>query len=365
MNTFPARQLRVYFPWRIAIGMPALVCICLLTTACAKDNKEYKHTVLAFGTLIEITLFDTDSDTADTAFAQLEQDFLHYHDAWSPWLPGALGKTNERIKTESSFEVPAEVAPLINLSRELYERSDGLFNPAIGKLINLWAMHKSEEADMRPPTVEHIDELLAQQVKMSDVDIDGVRLSSRNPNVQFNFGAYAKGYAIDLSMDYLKSIGIESAVINAGGDLRVMGYHGERPWRIGINHPRTHGVIGWIDAGANDSIFTSGDYERYFMFEGKRYHHILDPRTGYPAQGTSSVTVIHDNAGIADAAATALFVAGPERWHAIAKSMGIRYVMLISTDGTIHMNPAMAERMHLTNSETTAPSGHIVLSEPL
>jgi len=162
-------------------------------------------------------------------------------------------------------------------------------------------------------------------------------------------------------MTYLQSQGIANAVINAGGDLRVIGQHGERPWRIGIRHPRRDGVIAWIDAKTDESIFTSGDYERFYIHDDKRYHHILDPRTGYPAAGATSVTVIHVDAGLADAAATALFVAGPDRWHEIAHAMGVKYVMLIDAEGRIHMNPAMQKRVHLTNAKTS----HIVLSQPL
>ena len=121
-----------------------------------------------------------------------------------------------------------------------------------------------------------------------------------------NFGAFAKGYAIDQSMKHLHAEGIQNVVINAGGDLSVSGSHGERPWRIGIRHPRKEQSLAWIDARDNESIFTSGDYERFYFYNNKRYHHILDPSTGYPAWGTASVTVIHDNAGEADAAATAI-----------------------------------------------------------
>jgi len=97
------------------------------------------------------------------------------------------------------------------------------------------------------------------------------------------------------------------------------------------------------------------------MYKNQRYHHILDPRTGYPAKGTASVTVIHKNAGTADAAATALFVAGPEQWQAIAKSMGIEYVMLIDDQGNIHMTKKMAERIHFSQDQ----SGNIKVSESL
>ena len=119
----------------------------------------------------------------------------------------------------------------------------------------------------------------------------------------------------------------------------------DRPWRIGIRHPRKNQLIASIETRGEESIFTSGDYERSFMYNGKRYHHILDPRTGYPAQGTQSVTVIHTDSGLADAAATALFIAGPEDWIKIAKKLKLTQVMLIDDKGVIHITPEMKNRL--------------------
>ena len=119
-------------------------------------------------------------------------------------------------------------------------------------------------------------------------------------------------------------------------------------------------MLGTISTSGDESIFTSGDYERHFVWEGRRYHHIIDPRTGYPARGSRSVTIIHPDAATADAAATALFIAGPSEWHTIARQMGIRYVMLVDDEDNIHMNPAMQERVELHNT-----TGKIILSPPL
>ena len=150
-------------------------------------------------------------------------------------------------------------------------------------------------------------------------------------------------------------------MINAGGDIKVIGKHGDRPWHIGIRHPRKKdSVLAGIDLLPNESIFTSGDYERYFIYKGVRYHHIIDPRTGYPATKSMSVTVIHPNAALADAAATALFVAGPEEWHEIAQSMGIKYVLLVDAKGNVHMNPAMQKRISFIEKPD-----NIIISKPL
>ncbi len=334
----------------------------LSASSCSNHTgSEYRHTIFAFGTLIEITLFNTTESKADDAFDHLERSFHDYHASWTPWETSDLSRINESIQAGNRVSVPKQVLPLITVSKDLFESSNGLFNPAIGNLINLWQMHRHDEASISPPDAADIARLVKQNPKMSDIHLDGALLDSHNPGVQLSLGAFAKGYAIDLAMEYLQSRGIAHAVINAGGDLRVIGQHGERPWRIGIRHPREDGVIAWLDARANESIFTSGDYERFYMHDSKRYHHILDPRTGYPAVGAASVTVIHHDAGIADAAATALFVAGPEHWQEVARSMDIKYVMLIDTDSAIHMNPAMQKRVHLANSETS----HIVLSQPL
>jgi len=340
-----------------------LAGICLSATSCVNNTgTEYKHTIFTFGTLIEITLLDTTESKANMAFDHLEAEFHDFHASWSPWEPGSdLSRINEAIQAGKKAPAPQHLLSMISISKDLFEKSNGLFNPAIGNLINLWQMHRHEESDIRPPDAADIGRLVKQNPGMSDIHIDGTYVESSNPGVQLSLGAFAKGYAIDLAMEYLQSQGIENAVINAGGDLRVIGQHGRRPWRIGIRHPREDGVIAWLDAEANESVFTSGDYERFYMYDGKRYHHILDPRTGYPATGTISVTVIHHDAGIADAAATALFVAGPEHWYEIARAMDIKYVMLIDTNLDIYMNPAMQKRIHLANSETS----HIVISQPL
>ncbi len=339
-----------------------LAGIVLLAASCTGHrDTEFKQTLFVFGTLTEITLYDTSEPKARAAFDRLESDFHAYHASWTPWAKSDLSDINTAIEAGEAISASPKVLPLISISQQLFETSKGLFNPAIGNLINLWQMHRHEEPGISPPAAGDIARLVKQNPAMSDIVIEGTLLRSRNRAVQLSLGAFAKGYAIDEAMRFLQSQGIDNAIINTGGDLSVIGRRGQRPWRIGIRDPRQEGVVAWLEAENGDSVFTSGDYERYFFHDGKRYHHILDPRTGYPAAGTRSVTVIHDNAGAADAAATALFVAGPDHWHEIARSMGIKYVMLIDSEGRIHMNPAMQRRIHLANPETS----HILLSEPL
>lgn len=331
-------------------------------TACQNPQPEqFHHTLFTFGTLLDITLSDISPELADSTFDLLDKDYQAYHDSWTPWQKSNLSNINTAIRENKTIIPAPDILPMIQQAITLSRQSENLFNPAIGNLINLWQFHKHEDPDIRPPDAIEIKKLLDAHPVMSDLRFEGNYLSSSNPAIQLNFGAFAKGYAIDLSFTKLRQLGIKNAIINAGGDLRVSGKHGTRLWNIGIKHPRSDDIIATIEARDGESVFTSGDYERYYIHEGNRYHHILDSETGYPTKGTSSVTVIHDNASIADAAATAMLVAGPKKWHEIAKNMGITYVMLIEEHGTIHMNPKMAERIKLKDASKYS----IELSQPL
>ncbi len=317
----------------------------VLLGGCAPEPQSHQHSTLQFGTLIDITLYGATDEQAQQAFEKLDQDLAYLHIAWSPWETGSLRRTNGLIATGKSFSAGPSVLPLIEKSQQLAEQTDHLFNPAIGQLINLWQFHRHDEDDIQPPDASAIQTLIDANPRMSDLKQDGIRMRSNNPSVLLNFGAFAKGHAIDLEMQQLKRLGIENAIINTGGDLKVIGKPGNRPWHIAIQHPRKDTWLATIQASAEESIFTSGDYERYYMYEGKRYHHILDPRTGYPAMGSQSVTVIHQDAGLADAAATALFIAGPQQWLSMAKRLEITQAMLVDAEGNIHITPELRKRI--------------------
>ncbi len=329
-------------------------------SGCEKPAEEFQHSSLHFGTLIDVTLYDVSAEQADTAFKQLDKDFAYMHSAWSPWVAGSMSRTNKLLKTGAGFSAGPGVLDLIKKSTVIANQSNQLFNPAIGELINLWQIHKSDDPNIRPPKKSAIEKLVKSNPRLSDIKLNGVRLQTDNNSVSLNFGAFAKGYAIDLEINMLKSMGIKNAIINTGGDLKAIGSHGDRPWYIAIQHPRLDTWLAKIETQKEESIFTSGDYERYYFYKGKRYHHILDPRTGYPAQGVQSVTVIHTNSGLADAAATALFVAGPEKWLEVAKKLKLTQVMLIDDKGIVHISPAMKKRLTfnsqiVTTIITTAP----------
>ncbi len=335
----------------------------LLLTGCgaARQTRIHHSQLLSFGTLVDISLWDASPEQIENAERIIHDELHAMHHDWHAWQPGPLTETNQQLRGGEWFVCPPAILPLIVQAKQLYQRSGGLFNPAIGQLVALWGFHSDTLPKGPPPPKEAIASLVARKPGMDAIVIDGQRIRSTNPAVQLDFGAFAKGYAVDRIIEKLIANGIGNAIINAGGDLRAIGRHGDRPWRIGIRNPRGPGVLAGIELSGDESVFTSGDYERFFRYRGKRYHHIIDPRTGYPARGVTSVTVIHDNAATADAAATALFVAGPEEWHPIARRMGIKYVMVVDDKGRIHMNPAMARRIQFESEQKP----EVVLSKPL
>lgn len=338
----------------------ALLLIPFLLVGCQpSEPQEHKTTMMVFGTLVTITLLDVENEKADKAITAIADDLQFMHEAWHPWRPGPMGRMNQLLGMTGEFTGNISVMPLIEKSRTLSKQSHGLFNPALGKLVALWGFHKEDLWANFPPKQEEIDALLEQNPQISDIKVDNVRISNENPAVRLDMGAIAKGEAVQRVIEYLKSIGIDNAMVNAGGDLKAIGQHGDRPWHIGIRHPRkkcdednqSECVIAELDVHDNEAVFTSGDYERYFEYGDKRYHHILDPRTGYPADQSTSVTVIHHDGATADAAATALFIAGPELWPEIARDMGIDEVMLVDKQGVVHLSPAMAERIELSDPQ--------------
>jgi thiamine biosynthesis lipoprotein len=340
-----------------------LVFAACLLGSCTKSASQYDYSILAFGTLIDITLYDVNQTQAENAFDILQHDFDRYHQDWSPWTNGDLAQLNEKLQQGIKTRIPDHLVPLIRESMVLSQQSNNYYNPAIGKLINLWQFHKYQDDDIQPPDARQIQALVDSNPQISDLHIDEKNnVINANPAVSLNFGAFAKGYAIALSIKRLQALNIHNAIINAGGDLSVIGQHGDRPWNIGIRDPRHDSILASVEVTNGESVFTSGDYERFYNYQGKRYHHILDPRTGYPTQDAQSVTVIHQDAGRADAAATALSVAGSKSWQEIASKMGIHLVMLIDANGDIHMTPAMQKRVKFLNK---SPTSHIILSEEL
>ncbi len=338
-----------------------IITLGLLAGCSEPQHSANTYQLYVFGTLVDITVWGGEPSQEEKAVAAITQDFQRMHHEWHAWKPGPLVDINKALAAGDPAKVIPSLIPIIEQSTVLSHQSEGLFDPAIGGLLNLWGFQSDGRPNGPPPDKAEIAKWVEAAPRMDDLTLDGDMLRSVNPSVQLDFGAFAKGYAVDLAIGRLREFGIENAIVNAGGDLRAVGSKDGKPWRVGIRHPQGEGVLAALEVSGDESVFTSGNYERYREHEGVRYNHILDPRTGMPVNGVTSVTVIHDNGAVADAAATALVVAGPEQWHRIARQMGIKYVMLVDDAGVVYMNPRMQGRVEFQED----PPAKLRLSEPL
>lgn len=327
---------------RIRAGI-LLLLVTLAAAACVHEPRTERHSFFALGTLVEISVFDPPANI-DAILRVVEEQLLETEKRWRAWGDGELAAINRRLAAGESVELDAALSIGIVRAREIAERSRGHFNPAIGRAVEAWGFHVAERGGQPPPTDVALDALLPSPTLAALVKDDG-EWRSTDPGLWIDMGAFAKGLALDIATGILHEHGIDNAIVNAGGDLKVSGRHGERAWRIGVRHPRDAGVLAAITVSGNESVFTSGDYERFFELNGIRYHHILDPATARPARGVASVTVIHPDATLADAASTALFVAGREGWRQTAHALGVQAVMVVFDDGSIALTPAMRARI--------------------
>ncbi|MDH4274796.1 MAG: FAD:protein FMN transferase, partial [Gammaproteobacteria bacterium] len=217
----------------------------------------------------------------------------------------------------------------------------------VGGLVKLWGFDEAAHQLPLgpPPTQAALDGWLKRHDNLLDMSIKEGKLAHYRPQVLLDFGGYAKGMAVDNAIQRLQDQGIKNAIVNAGGDLRAIGDKGGRPWVIGIRDPRGPGMLAALSVEDGEAVFTSGDYERYYDYNGRRYHHIFDPRTASPTVGTASVTVVYATGAKADASATALMVAGPAHWQQTARTLGLKQVMLVASDGSVHITPALQARI--------------------
>jgi thiamine biosynthesis lipoprotein len=328
----------------------------LVLAGCVEPSGESAE-FFVFGTLVDIQLPDASPRQAEGIFSELQQEFQRMHGEWHAWEPGELHSLNARLATGEAARTTPDIIELIRRSREMELRSDGRFNAAAGQLVEAWGFHTSDYPIIGPPPSEaEISELVALAPSSMDVITDGNVVSTSNRHVQFDFGGIAKGYATDLAIEVIRQRGQTNAVINAGGDVRVLGEHHGRPWRIGIRDP-AGGVAGALEIDGDKAVFTSGNYERYHQFDGARYAHILDPRSGWPVHEVSSATVVAENGTTADAAATALVVAGVDDWAEVAERMGVEAALVIDEAGNMYATPSMMAYISVAPGRETSIIG--------
>ena len=327
-----------------------LLSVALLLASCTPKEPLYNTQTYVFGTLVDITIYGESDARAQTISTAIINQYNSLHRRLHAWKPSELQTINHAFaQGETPIRISADIAQMIVDISQLSSQSNGAFNPAIGQLIKTWGFQSDEFIPHNIET-DKIKDLVSKNPQMSDIVIRDGQVYSKNPAVQLDLGGYAKGYALDIGLAYLREQKVNNALINIGGNIIALGQHGEQPWRVGIQHPRQPNAIATIALPSGWAIGTSGDYQRFFMLDGQRYSHVINPATGYPAQGTQSVTVLippQNNAGVlSDVASKPIFIAKPDSRIAAAKAMHIDQFLIIDSKNNIQVSTAMQKQLN-------------------
>lgn len=320
--------------------LAALLLILLLSWSLRpKPAAEVARTALIMGTLVEIKAVGSDQkrieEAISGAFNLMRSEEARFSTRISTSQVAAINHAS------TALEVDPEVLAVLQLGQRISRQSEGAFNMGLGGLVKLWDL---EAVTPRVPAPAEIKAVLPASTG-DVVAISGNQVARRDSSVQLDLGGIAKGYAVDRALDVLRAAGLASASINAGGDIGLLGGHGERPWKLGIQHPRKTGELLATLELRDSAIVTSGDYERFFMRDGIRYHHIFDPRTGQPARACQSVSVVAGSVAEADALATAVFVLGPVKGLALLEKLPDVEGLVVDAAGEKEITSGLKDRI--------------------
>jgi thiamine biosynthesis lipoprotein len=321
----------------------------LLLAACGANRSDHTLEFYSLGTEVSVTMFTVTDEQARSASRALEQYFARVSVDWYPWAPGELQSINDAIELQQPVNVSGPLARVIKRAARIERLTNNRFNAGLGKLTQLWGLHEIGIEKLAEPDINLIASTLAQALGVVNIRWIDNRIVGAPPGLMLDLGGIAKGAILEDSARLLQGLEIHNAIIDIGGDLTVIGNVNGRPANVGIRSPRKDEVIAAASIVAGETIVTSGDYERFVEIGGQRYSHILNPRTGYPVQHTSAVTVIHTDAMLADAAATALMVGGPEEFDHLTEALGLKFALLIDASGELSLTEAMDLRLNWLN----------------
>ncbi len=322
------------------------VALAALLAACGRAPLHQQQ-AFVFGTRVEVLIAGLPEAEARPAAAAVLREFDRLHRSYHAWQPSELSHLNQQLAAGRSSSVTPEMAALLGEAQRFSLLSEGLFDPGIGALIALWGF----QSDHLPATLPDAGALAAWRTArpgIADLHVDGLQVSSRNNGMALDFGGYLKGVALDRAASILKAQGVHHALINIGGNVLALGTKNGERWRVGIQHPRLPGPLATVALDDGEAIGTSGDYQRYFEIDGRRYCHLLDPRSAQPVTHTQALSVLvsaRPDAGmLSDVASKPLFIAGAD-WPRLARGLQLTQVLRVDAKGGIQVSRALHARL--------------------
>lgn len=327
-------------------GIITLLAILLLAVGCGNPfaPKPYKETQFMMDTVIEITAYGPKAEPAvKAAFAE----FRKYQDLSDRFNPDSQVAEINRMAGKQAVQADPVLIRMVLDSKAAAAKLGGLFDISVGALTELWGVgHKGEFI----PSEEEIKRTLTLvDYRLVLVDEGKGTIYLAREGMAIDLGGIAKGYATDRAVEVLKAQGVTSALINAGGNVRVIGNRPDgKAWRVGVQHPRnSDGVAAKLALTDWDTMETSGDYQRYFLKDGIRYSHILDPRTGRQPRTVASVTMVSKDSTDGEFLGKALFILGPDKGRELLRQFPGNEAIFIDLDGKVTFTDGLKGKIEL------------------
>lgn len=351
-----------------------ILVVCFISYQHTPHHRVKRYHFLYFGTSIQLTISANQPRLPHSAVDKIDTLLETMHYRWHPWREGHMKQLNNKLSTLEEFQADQESVDMIMLAQELHRKSKGLFNPAIGKLIEDWGFHSDNPSQADKLNLDKTEQNYKTYKNRfpnpNNIAINSTLVKNSNPYLQLDFSGFIKAKAALEIKNILLEHNIHNALINIGGDVYVMGYKlskksvAAQPWIVAakITSPDAkQNKLIKLKVHNGEAIASSGTYARSYheivdnKATGQKYnylrHHIINPNTLKPADGFDSVTVVHQDPYLADAAATALLIAGPENYQSIAKSMGIEKYILYKDNSELIISESL--KNYIMNDITT------------
>ena len=307
---------------------------------------------LAMGSSLTLMAWTADEDPANRAFDAVFAEFNRLDQLMSVWKKDSDILKLNAAAGDHPVPVSKDTLDALAAARQMSEWTGGKFDVTFGALSDIWKFDQDQDNTV-PSQAAIAARLPLIDYRKLVIDVQAGTAFLQKKGMHANLGGIGKGYAVDKAVALLRAAGLADFSIQAGGDLYVAGHRGDRPWRLGIADPRAPDGAIFARVDLSDSTFsTSGDYERSFIKDGVRYHHILDPSTGQPSRLCRSVTIVAKEATLADGLSTSVFLLGPEQGMALIEKLPDVEGVIVGADNQVHVSSGLQGKVEIVHPPT-------------
>jgi thiamine biosynthesis lipoprotein len=300
---------------------------------------------VSMGSEVRLTAWTADEKNALAAFTHIFDDFDYLDRLLSVWHEGSDISRLNAAAGRAPVKIDPVTMEVLLMARDISELTGGTFDVTFGALSGLWKFDHDQDGVV-PAHADIAARLPLVDYRALEIDQAAGTAFLRKPGMRAHLGGIGKGFAVDRAVAMLRSHGIQDFMVQSGGDLYAGGRHGDRAWRGGIKDPRSDAIFAAIDL-RDETLSTSGDYERFFIRDGRRYHHILDPDTGEPARGARSVTIVTSRAVMADGLSTGVFIMGPEAGMRLIEALPDVEGVIVSASNDVLVSSGLKGRVEM------------------